>query len=63
MMMMMWVLRILCGRMRGCVNLPDVVTLHVSVDCTGVCKSIVVPSVEALLPVTLGPVVLEQKDA
>ena len=60
----MWVLRIIRGRMWRCVNLSDGLALHVSIDGPGVPESIVVPSTGVSpLPVALGPVMLEEKDA
>jgi len=55
----MWVLRIFCGGTWRCINLSNVVTLHVSVDGPCVRVSIVVPSGDSTFPVALRPVKLE----
>ena len=60
----MWVVVIVCGRVRP-VNLSEVLALHVLVYGPGVRVSVGFPSIgyPPSLPVTLGLVELEQKDA
>ena len=61
----MWVVKIVCGRLRRPVNLSEVLALHELVYGPGVRVSVGFPSIghPSSLPVTLGLVELEEKDA